>query len=483
MGNKNISLKSLEYKIYNTPGILNINPPIDIILIGIVSYVSEKKIIYEAVLNKEKTKVIIKLNNKEKINPGKIIEIYQIKIIELNDIKFFEIIKYSIKGTYNTSNLINLYKLSLNYKLVETVYVNSINEVKDKTKLISIDLFKDNDYFLDSQKKILNVNFGNFKYELENRKKYEFKNCLIEEQSIKIINISKITEFYKIKLEKKNYFDLKSCLDIKNGKIINFYSKIDSFSFENKTLYIKINNSKTISVEVSNKLIKKITINGLNYFKNFIKNGENKFVYSPTSFIYAEEKTIIQINSLDFQKNNLFNLIEINGKEYILNKKQISIELEHCPKVLFYGQKISLKSDKTQRNFIIYIYVGKTNLINAFINNNNKGYSYEFIYSSKDEKLIPKKKIINNYQIENDNFGCKNHIRYNIINCFKQNEVKTNKGKNLQIIYRIGNEKTCISCLKIKKFKCFKKDFIIEENFNFQLNSFLKIIVKILKII
>ena len=189
MGNKNISLKSLEYKIYNTPGILNINPPIDIILIGIVSYVSEKKIIYEAVLNKEKTKVIIKLNNKEKINPGKIIEIYQIKIIELNDIKFFEIIKYSIKGTYNTSNLINLYKLSLNYKLVETVYVNSINEVKDKTKLISIDLFKDNDYFLDSQKKILNVNFGNFKYELENRKKYEFKNCLIEEQSIKIINI------------------------------------------------------------------------------------------------------------------------------------------------------------------------------------------------------------------------------------------------------------------------------------------------------
>ena len=117
MGNKNISLKSLEYKIYNTPGILNINPPIDIILIGIVSYVSEKKIIYEAVLNKEITKVIIKLNNNEKINPGKIIEIYQIKIIELNDIKFFEIIKYSIKGTYNASNLINLKnKLNKNLK-------------------------------------------------------------------------------------------------------------------------------------------------------------------------------------------------------------------------------------------------------------------------------------------------------------------------------------------------------------------------------
>ena len=179
--------------------------------------------------------------------------------------------------------------------------INQINQLKgQKNTLISIDLMYikmsyKRKIFIDISKNIIDIDVKSF---LKKNPKffgsyhiYNFQNFLYSNYKIQIppnSSIQEINEDYLI--NEDEYKLINDISNINDNTILNFYSKISSFSFIDNLIQTK--EGINVKFELNNHLIKNISTNGITYFRNFIKKG-NQILSTQLSYINIIEETFI----------------------------------------------------------------------------------------------------------------------------------------------------------------------------------------------
>ena len=395
------------------------------------------------------------------------------------------------KTSFNNTNVLKIFKID---------ELNRMNNI-----LISIDLMfiqknvKTKRFrFIDINKNIINVDINTF---LENNPKffcknhlYNFKNVLYKGNAIKIIANSKINIIDEDYLfNKDEYISIKDISKIDDNTIINFYSKISSFSLIDNS--IQTIEGLNIKFELNKYLIKNISNNGITYFRNFIKKG-NKIESTKISYINSLEKTFIQFIFYDYKEENIFNEIIIENNIIKINNVFISYEIKKKAKLRYYAEKIILKGNKNELTFYMYFYKGQINSVVCFINIIG-GYYYEFLYQTLDIESLPHYQIIsiNNNNINITKYDCfqnKFKRRFNILNIEKQKIIREkiifeenkediqintytnnfNSWNSWQIFIIIKDKTQYIFSESKIKLTLEKKEFNLESQFEKQLENF-----------
>ena len=311
--------------------------------------------------------------------------------------------------------------------------INQINQLKgQKNTLISIDLMYikmsyKRKIFIDISKNIIDIDVKSF---LKKNPKffgsyhiYNFQNVLYSNDKIQIPPNSSIQEINEDYLINEDEYKLINGLsNINDNTIFNFYSKISSFSFIDNIIQTK--EGINVKFELNNHLIKNISTNGITYFRNFIKKG-NQILSTQLSYINIIEETFILFFFCDHKKkDNIYDKLIIENNEIIIDNDIIKYKIKKKIKFRYYVDKIILKSNNNELTFYIYLYRGQINNLICFINIEG-GYFYEFIYQSLDSKDLPDYQNISNddtnqkiYQY--DSFQNEYKRRFNILNIKKQ---------------------------------------------------------------
>ncbi len=138
--------------------------------------------------------------------------------------------------------------------------------------------------------------------------------------------------------------------------------------------------------------------------------------------------TKLGIKILDFQKENLFNYLEIgsNGKIKIeSNFIEINIDKSNIKTYDHYIEILKLykNNENDYKTFKIDLYLNKFNIYYCFINSENN-FSFDIIIYKNYGEMLNCFEIINNninYKLEECNkFGLKRCRKYGIINCDKK---------------------------------------------------------------
>ena len=235
-------------------------------------------------------------------------------------------------------------------------------------------------------------------------------------------------------------------------------------------------NKKLIIIQLNNNLIKNISFNGICYFMNFQFNEDNKYSFKNFSHIIIEEKTIIKITFLDFKKE----------KKYYINAETLIIELKNVQDKNYYREQlIYMKNDKQKHFFIVEIYIGRVNAFYSYLNLQNDGFCYEFLYIFKKEGFKIYQTIMLDEEQKNvthfnniEKFDNKFKGRLCIINIPKQrikilDENIKPEGNSFKYLYLYQeNYKTTIELFEMKQNKNDKMPFSIDKEYEIQLNIF-----------
>ena len=431
----------------------------------------------------EKCEQFIIKNGDIKIYIQNEIQINKINIKEINNCLYFEIINFKINKKKNN--------LKLNVPIYQFKKIQKINSLDDEiltnNPLISIDLKYNNRKFFDIKREV-KVNLNNLNYNFENEKIYSFSNFMIKNNRLESINISSIEELNSNSfLNKYDYLNISQLISSEK-QIINFYGKIKNINFIKNIITVQENNNDTqINVNLNFDFIKKISFNGICYFKNFQKLNSNNVKYTEFSNIYIEEKTLIELEFMDYIKdNNKYNIIQIDNQLIEIKNSIIEFELKNILSMNYCTKKIKFLNKKNNENtsscdLFVDIYKGKKNNFLSYLNLDNAGYSYEFLYQSKNNLFLPISQDINingeNKQInKSESFGNKFKKRFVILNIQNQNivpEKNEEKYKSWKIIYSIQKNKApFINYLKLKESTFKLRPFILEKEFERQLNDF-----------
>ena len=260
-----------------------------------------------------------------------------------------------------------------------------------------------------------------------------------DNKEIKLTNLSfikKLTEEKVFNSYKKEIFGLKLTL----FKVIDIQEKH----------YILIDNSKILYRMEKNQTIKMLELCQLLLLQNFkiyenntsilkdIFLDKNSIVHISKQdiyfdkYIYINNLTVININFLDYQENNLYdNMIIEEIFELKIKNKEIYYVIYFSNDFDYYKISIDLKGAKSnnKKRFYIFLYKGLLNTINAFINyDSENSFFIEYFFMSIDAPI----KEINtqiNIEINNkkyylqylDTFQSNNRIRINALNIPYQN--------------------------------------------------------------
>ena len=190
--------------------------------------------------------------------------------------------------------------------------------------------------------------------------------------------------------------------------------------------------------------------------------------------------TKLGIKILDFQKENLFNYLEIGSNEKIKiesNYIEINIDKSNIKTYDHYIEILKLykNNENDYKTYKIDLYLNKFNIYYCFINSENN-FSFDIIIYKNYGENLNYFEIVNNnikYKLEECNkFGLKRCRKYGIINCDKKFNYKyqihfpshiKSGSYYLNILYpKINNNNinnTKISIQKIKEFKIYDLNF------------------------
>ena len=177
-------------------------------------------------------------------------------------------------------------------------------------------------------------------------------------------------------------------------------------------------------------------------------------------------------------------MIKINSQIFKILNKTLCIELNQVSSKNYFRQKlIYMKENKEIHSFIIEIYKGRINKYISFLNLENDGFYFEFLYiSKKEENLIINQKITVDKKIlyfnNIEKFENKLKGRLCFINISKQIidpkdeqfNLDCNSFKYLFLIKDKNNISIEKFQLKLKKEEKF--NFYMEKDFEEQLNKF-----------
>ena len=321
------------------------------------------------------------------------------------------------------------------FELKETHIFNSIKEISDDVKLFTIKLkakeifdhFNTTKYiFQDLYSSTINIDYE-INYEFENGKIYLFNGYYYDkvDDKMKFTMISNIQQYSNDKSDLKPIENI-LCLN----KLVSFKGKIKSFSLTDKYILIEDSVQKIYKVKVNYNLLKKISLNGICYFFNFIKIKENEFEMTNFSDIEFEEETSIEFifESFDIEKN-FYNRITINKKHYDINEKTMTIIIKDNNKKNTFIQDIIYERIENKKLFRSYkfsleIEKGKINHFHSFLGEKGN-HSYQLYIKARFKEDLPEAISINennnNFTINNpDKFGNNLIERFTIINIPEQ---------------------------------------------------------------
>ena len=279
-------------------------------------------------------------------------------------------------------------------------------------------------------------------------------------------------------------------LHSKNDENSNSKKAENSSTIKEENLNSKKNDINIIHIKLDSNLMKNITFNGTLYFINFQPKENNIYEAKKFSHIIQEEKTIIEIHFIDYQIKNKYDMIKIDSQIIAINSQILKIELKKNQEKIYYREKlIYMNKNKEIHIFIIEIYKGRTNKFESFLNLENDGFYYEFLYmAKKEENLIVNQKIILNKKrdeymhfnaiekFENRLKGrlCIINIPEQILDEKAENIIKDNYNSFKYLIIMYDNEAHSISKFKLELIDEKKSSYYMEEKFETQLNEFYK---------
>ena len=314
---------------------------------------------------------------------------------------------------------------------------------------------------------------------------------IISPKNIKISPL--INEFILIAnyiLENNNEIKLNDISIIKKlneEKLFQFYSNRDIFGDKldlykiidiNENNYFAINSKKIIFRIQKEQNLEKLKINIcqlllVDKFKTVLKKYDLKFnltdiILDPSSIIYISKQdiyfhkslipinllTVIRINFLDYDINNLYDIITIKDNKFAINNKEIYCIISNTDNNNFdyYSVEINLQNSvdtDIKKIFYFFLYRGILNKINAFVNNKSeRAYFIEYFFMSVDANInenITKTNVeINGKQYKLnifDTFQSTNRKRFNVLNAPFQNIV--NFKEEILISKRINSIQIC----------------------------------------
>ena len=340
------------------------------------------------------------------------------------------------------------YYLIENYKVLEhkqyefgkTYIYNSIKNLKADLNLFSIILkAKEVKDLLNITKFIFQDVYGNSikilndeNVEFENGQLYLFNGYLYNE-SEQVLKSTMISSIQKYKNDENKLNSLKEISKLENGKLVNFKCKIKSYKLTEQFITISDSDNITYKVKINYTLLKEISLNGICYFYNFVKENDTEFQTTNFSQIISKEETSIEFNFEDFgQKDNFYNRISINQKYYNIDQKTIDIIIKDKNKKNIFIQDIYYERIENETEepicsfkFSLEIEKGKKNHFDSLLISNGSN-SYQFYFQVKDKEDLPKSILIyangTTYTFTNpDKFGNELIERFTIINIPKQN--------------------------------------------------------------
>ena len=381
-------------------------------------------------------------------------------------------------------------------ELKETYVFNSIKEITYDINLFTIKLKAKEVFenynttkfiFQDLYNNTVDIDFP-VNYEFENGKIYLFNGYEYDKLQEKM-NSTMTSFIQKYSNDKNEANSIKDILSY--NKLVNFKCKIKSFNLTDNLIFIEDLN-KIIKVKVDYELFKKISLNGICYFFNFIKTNNNEFEMTNFSDIEFIEETSINFIFHNFDiKKNFYNRIRINNKYYNINKNMLNIKIEEDrnTKNTFIQDIIyeRIENEKlcNSYKFSLEVEKGKINNFESLLGNKGNN-SYQLYIKARFEKDLPKSISLNvnnnNIVFDNpDKFENNLIERFTIINIPEQDICKLFQMEKKEINIKFINEKITdwkyliyINNKHEKGYKIFLKNNIEEkkEYFKIKKNEF-----------
>ena len=433
--------------------------------------------------NIDYTQFVRKKDNINLENKDITFEIKDIKLMTIKGKYYFYIEKYEILK-HET------------YKLDEAYIFNSIKEIKDdsylytmrlKAKEILGDLENAKFSFQDINSNTIKIDF-NEKYKFENGKIYLFNGYFFDksQKQFRPTMISSIQEYSNDRNELMTFKDIDN---LEKNKLVNFKGKIKSFSSVNNSIIVNNEDETNYKIKVNYSLLKKISINGICYFFNFLKRNDDEFEATNFSDIEIKEETSIKFIFDDFNINkNLYNRIKINKKYYDIDKKIMNIKIKDKNKKNIFNQNITYERIENgvsidSHKFSLEVEKGKINHFQSLLGDKGN-HSYQFYFQARFPEDLPKSIPINinnitfDYNIT-DKFDNNLIERFTIINIPEQDVSKllqipikkiheNFKGKKISdwkyLIYINDKHEKDYQIFMKKKYNDRKKYFEIEKN-------------------
>ena len=434
------------------------------------------------------------INNNMKLKKGDslIFSSKDVKIKTVNN-KVYIFISKSFKDEIEIkdikANLSNYKKFNFSLsKIIDTreqMMINKNNYISIKLKAEFIEkngqnIFKFKDIF---GKEVEIENYSTFKSEIEGQKIYNFDYVYCtEDEKVKIIHNSSITKLeYEDNIFMESY-RIKGLFDIK--EIITLKGKIISFDLCKKTVIIKDEQNIERNIVLNFNLMKKIELNCICKFCNFVKINDYNNEYKYTNFSNIIPTQITSINfKLINNSQDYYNIIKIDGKSLKIENKKNNIFIINTTNhdknimekeiILEKYNDIDTKILESSISYILEVNKGKTNNFHIYMGKNGSK-SLQIYSQSLNANLIPKSyclKINKEDEVFNefDSFEneLKNRITFinipddleNKLTDFKLEKIyeNINSGRTLKYLHLYGEKE------KILEFNISKNESEKEE--------------------
>ena len=321
-------------------------------------------------------------------------EIKDLKLMTIKSKYYFFIEKYTIlEHKINEPNNANIFNLIQEIKKDSHLYT-----MKLKAKEILGNLENAKFSFEDVNGNPIEIEY-NENYDIENGKIYLFNGYFLDmpKKQFKSTMISSIQEYSNNKNELMTFEDISK---FKKFELVNFKGKIKSFGIIDNCILVNDENEKAVQIKVNYSLLKKISLNGICYFFNFLKIEDNKFEATNFSDIEFKEETSIEFIFDDFDINkNFYNRIKINKKSYDIDRKIMNIKIKDKNKKNIFNQDITYEKVENRKliyshKFSLEVDKGKVNHFESLLGD-KLDHSYQFYIQARFPEDLPKSIPIN----------------------------------------------------------------------------------------
>jgi len=380
----------------------------------------------------------------------------------------------------NNINLKPIYQ-KISYNEINRIYDNMKNITNDeqiKNKIIGFsNNYSDNNlnfnYTGNKNKKFLKYNKSSDNIKISNNEIYtNHINCLHQNNRIYYINKFNSNDKLACELESKEIYNSMNNNNYNKEDINNYYNNknIKTKRVDKNIIIKRSNNYRTLLERQKEKNEYKLNNNSINYFQDNLKSinlkkNNHKSLNMKISLhkVTSNNKNFVgYINKKKIEKNNIYNNFINNSINKFHRSMKVSASSSDIKKDLL-NHNNDIKSFQINKikilkncNSNLKIYSGKNSLNTLgknldsrikFKEDNNLFNGYDTDISNKIIKLPEKKNVYSKLRIKiypskiSSNDILSTNINSSYLNCFTNNKISFNNGKNMNLTQQDGNIK------------------------------------------